>query len=63
MGSEMCIRDRGVAIPAGPGFLGTFQLGAMIALNGVFNITEGTTLAFALGYHLGGVFPITFIGI
>tara|TARA_B100000676_G_scaffold64401_1_gene63855 strand:- start:1017 stop:2048 length:1032 start_codon:yes stop_codon:yes gene_type:complete len=52
-----------VAIPAGPGFFGTFQLGAMIALNGVFNITEGTTLAFAFGYHLGGFFPITFIGI
>jgi|TARA_B110000196_G_scaffold23816_1_gene18394 uncharacterized protein (TIRG00374 family) len=52
-----------VAIPAGPGFFGTFQLGAMIALNGVFNVTEATTLAFAFGYHLGGFFPITFIGI
>lgn len=51
-----------VAIPAGPGFFGTFQLGAMIALNGVFKVTESTTLAFAFGYHLGGFFPITFIG-
>ena len=52
-----------VAIPAGPGFFGTFQLGALLALNGVFNVTEGVTLAFAFGYHLGGFFPITFIGI
>jgi len=52
-----------VAIPAGPGFFGTFQLGAMIALNGVFKVAESTTLAFAFGYHLGGFFPITFIGI
>ncbi|MBH16292.1 MAG: hypothetical protein CME30_03310 [Gemmatimonadetes bacterium] len=52
-----------VAIPAGPGFFGTFQLGAMMALSGVYRVSEGTTLAFAFGYHLGGFFPITFIGI
>ena len=51
-----------VAIPASPGFFGTFQLGADLALNGVYGVAAPATLAFAFGYHLGGFFPITIIG-
>jgi uncharacterized membrane protein YbhN (UPF0104 family) len=51
-----------VAIPASPGFFGTFQLGADLALNGVYGAAAPATLAFAFGYHLGGFFPITIIG-
>ena len=52
-----------VAIPAGPGFFGTFQLGADLAVSGVYGVAEPTMLAFAFGYHLGGFFPITIIGL
>ena len=51
-----------VAIPAAPGFFGTFQLGADLALNGVYGAAAPATLAFAFGYHLGGFFPVTIIG-
>ena len=52
-----------VAIPAAPGFFGTFQLGADLALSGVYGVPEPAALAFAFGYHLGGFFPITIIGL
>ncbi len=52
-----------VAIPASPGFFGTFQLGAELALSGVYGVAEPSALAFAFGYHLGGFFPITIIGL
>ena len=52
-----------VAIPAAPGFFGTFQAGADFALSGVYGVAEPSALAFAFGYHLGGFFPITIIGL
>ena len=52
-----------VAIPAAPGFFGTFQLGADLALSGVYGVAEPSALAFAFGYHLGGFVPITIIGL
>ena len=52
-----------VAIPAAPGFFGTFQAGADFALSGVYGVAEPASLAFAFGYHLGGFFPITIIGL
>jgi uncharacterized protein (TIRG00374 family) len=52
-----------VAIPAAPGFFGTFQIGADLALSGVYGVPEPAALAFAFGYHLGGFFPITIIGL
>ena len=52
-----------VAIPAAPGFFGTFQLGVDLALGGVYGVAEPSALAFAFGYHLGGFFPITIIGL
>jgi len=52
-----------VALPAAPGFFGTFQLGALIALNEVYGIAETPTLAFAFGYHIGGFLPITLLGL
>ena len=52
-----------VAIPAAPGFFGTFQLGTDLALSGVYDVPEPTALAFSFGYHLGGFLPITIIGL
>lgn len=52
-----------VAVPASPGFFGTFQFGVALALTGVYGVAEAPMLAFAFGYHLGGFFPVTFIGL
>ena len=59
----MAVVGFAVAIPAAPGFFGTFQLGTDLALSGVYGVAEPTALAFSFGYHLGGFFPITIIGL
>ena len=52
----------GVAIPAAPGFFGTFHASASWALS-VFGVPPASSLAFAFGYHLGGFIPVTLIGL
>jgi len=52
----------GVAIPAAPGFFGTFHASASWALS-VFDVPAPSSLAFAFGYHLGGFIPVTVIGL
>lgn len=53
----------GVAIPAAPGFIGTFHASAKFALSDVYGVAEPSSLAFAFGYHFGGWIPITAIGL
>jgi len=53
----------GVAVPSAPGFIGTFHAAAMVGLSEVYGVPEGTTLAFAFGYHLGGFIPVTLMGL
>ncbi|GMR12316.1 MAG: lysylphosphatidylglycerol synthase transmembrane domain-containing protein [Gemmatimonadota bacterium] len=52
-----------VAVPAAPGFFGTFQAGAALALIDVYGMPGPQTLAFAFGYHFGGFVPITLFGL
>ncbi len=53
----------GVAVPSAPGYFGTFHAAALVALHEVYGVAEEATLAFAFGYHLGGFFPVTFLGL
>jgi uncharacterized protein (TIRG00374 family) len=53
----------GVAIPAAPGFIGTFHASAKFALSDVYGVADPEALAFAFGYHFGGWIPITAIGL
>jgi len=53
----------GVALPAAPGFFGTFHASATIALSDVYGVSDAQSLAFAFGYHFGGWVPITLIGL
>jgi uncharacterized membrane protein YbhN (UPF0104 family) len=53
----------GVALPAAPGFFGTFHFSANLALSEVYGVPEAQSLAFAFGYHFGGWVPITAIGL
>jgi hypothetical protein len=52
----------GVALPAAPGFFGTFHASANLALTDVYGVSQAQSLAFAFGYHFGGWVPITLIG-
>lgn len=52
----------GVAVPAAPGFLGTFHAAASAALD-VFGVPAASSLAFAFGYHAAGFIPVTVIGL
>jgi uncharacterized membrane protein YbhN (UPF0104 family) len=53
----------GVAVPAAPGFFGTFHMAAKAGLFEVYGASEAATLAFAFGYHLGGFIPVTLMGL
>ena len=53
----------GVAVPSAPGYFGTFHAAALVGLHEVYGVAGEATLAFAFGYHLGGFFPVTFLGL
>jgi len=53
----------GVAVPAAPGFFGTFHAAAVVGLHDVFGVDAASTLALAFGYHLGGFIPVTLMGL
>ena len=52
-----------VAMPAPPGYVGTFQFAASVALVEVYGVAEEAALAFALGWHFVNFFPITLAGL
>ena len=52
-----------VALPAAPGFFGTFHAGVSFALTTVYGVPDPQALAFAFAYHFGGWIPITVIGL
>jgi uncharacterized protein (TIRG00374 family) len=51
-----------VALPAGPGFIGTMQAGVAFSLHEVFGVSAEQTLSLAVGYHLAGFVPVTLLG-
>jgi uncharacterized protein (TIRG00374 family) len=52
-----------VAIPAGPGFIGTMQAGIAVSVQEVFGVSADQTLSLALGYHFAGYVPVTALGL
>jgi len=50
-----------VMLPSGPGFIGTFEMGARYGLTR-FGITEDVAISYALFYHAVQFFPITLLG-
>ena len=57
-----CVVSLFVAIPAGPGYIGTLQAGVAVGVHEVFGIPTEPTLALAVAYHLAGFIPITLLG-
>jgi len=58
-----CVVSVFVAIPAAPGFIGTLQAGVLVAVSGVFGVSETDALSMSLGYHLAGYVPVTALGV
>ena len=52
-----------VALPAAPGFIGTFHAGVAVSLSEVFGVAAEPTLSLAVGYHIGGFIPVTLFGL
>jgi uncharacterized protein (TIRG00374 family) len=51
-----------VAVPAAPGFVGTFQTGVVGGL-GVYGASGASAVALSLIFHLGGFIPVTLVGL
>ncbi len=58
-----CVVSVFVAIPAAPGFIGTLQAGVLVAVSGVFGVSETEALSMSVGYHLAGYIPVTLLGL
>ncbi len=52
----------GVAIPAAPGFFGTFEAVCRVSL-ALYGIDASLAVSYAVGYHLGTFVPITLLGL
>ena len=52
-----------VALPAGPGAIGTLQAGVLVSLHGVFAVPAESALSLAVGYHVAGFIPGTSLGL
>ena len=53
----------GIAIQFSPGFFGQWEALCRLALPALYGVAVGPAVSFALGFHLGGFFPITLLGL
>jgi glycosyltransferase 2 family protein len=52
-----------VSLPSAPGFFGIYQAAARVGLVDIWGVAASPAMAFAVGFHLAGYFPVTFIGL
>ncbi len=50
-------------IPGAPGYIGQFEYGVKLVLNGAFGVPESQALAYAILVHAALYFPITILGL
>jgi uncharacterized protein (TIRG00374 family) len=50
-------------IPGAPGYVGQFEYGVKLVLNGVMGVSEGQALAYAILVHAALYFPVTLLGV
>jgi glycosyltransferase 2 family protein len=68
MGGATTLLTTGVAnlstlIPGAPGYVGQFEYGVKLVLNGAMNVPESQALAYAILVHAALYFPITLLGV
>jgi uncharacterized protein (TIRG00374 family) len=52
----------GIAVPSTPGFFGPFEA-ALVAVLGVFGVSDTTAFSYAVTYHLTTLLPVTLLGL
>jgi uncharacterized protein (TIRG00374 family) len=52
-----------MAIPAAPGYVGTFEAAVIALLNGVLGVSLDASQGFALFYHFVGLVPVALMGV
>jgi glycosyltransferase 2 family protein len=52
-----------MAIPAAPGYVGTFEAAVIALLNGAIGVPLDTSQGFALFYHFVGLVPVALMGV
>jgi glycosyltransferase 2 family protein len=52
-----------VSVPSGPAFVGVYHGAAVFVLANMWGASAAAAGAFAVGFHLAGFFPVTFIGL
>lgn len=67
MGIAATLMTTGVAnmatlIPSSPGYIGQFEFGVKLVLNGALDVPQGQALAFAILVHAALYFPVTIWG-
>lgn len=68
MSAAITLLTTGVAnlstlIPGAPGYIGQFEYGVKLVLNGAFSVPESQALAYAILVHAALFFPITLYGL
>ena len=57
------VANMATLIPSSPGYIGQFEYGVKLVLNGAMGMTESNALAYALLVHAALYFPVTILGI
>jgi glycosyltransferase 2 family protein len=52
-----------VSVPSGPAFVGVYHGAAVFVLVNMWGASAAAAGAFAVGFHLAGFFPVTFMGL
>jgi hypothetical protein len=57
------VANMATLIPSSPGYIGQFEFGVRLVLNGALGVPEAQALAYAILVHAALYFPITILGL
>lgn len=57
------VANMSTLIPGSPGYVGQFEFGVKLVVNGALGVPEGQALAYAILVHAALYFPITLLGV
>lgn len=59
----LAVANLATLIPAAPGYVGSFELGALLVLSGLLGLTRELATGYVLVVHAALVFPVTLLGL
>jgi uncharacterized membrane protein YbhN (UPF0104 family) len=57
------VANMATLIPSSPGYVGPFETGVVLVLNGALSIERALSLSYAVVVHAALYFPITLLGL